>query len=339
MPCSFLTEEARENASGYSADYVALGRNARQLLTSRIQSNPLCKVSIKFRGRAPARKRSVAKKEPPSSRSVTVASSSAPSTINQYGHSNPISNKWRKRGVKPNDGIGESDDDSESDNSAVSYRDTHERSKIATEIHSGIPSSTKLEARAHNGRRGAKDDDSESSEDGNIDVDIRPRLLTSCEMLAVRSQKQDTALRKRNVIAPRLRRLGNVKLQRELQKRLKDFWEERAAMHGTAMYHLCGDSEIIALAIHVPETVHQLKQLDKWGTTKLKKHGEAVIEVILAFLTEKQVKLNGEFRPGEFHPGEDKDQNDALDAPLHDCADGKCKNQGRFYDNAGFEDD
>ena len=224
----------------------------------------------------------------------------------------------------------------------------------------GTPISSKLAKRTSKVcHRKTKDEDSDSSESEEEDYKVAinkggrisglsPELHWAQEANHAKAALSCKERRQRK--SSKAYRLGSMKLNRELEKRLKKFWEFRAEEKGTAMYHLCGDNEIMALAAHVPETIEQLKQLDKWGTTKIKKHGQAVIDVIQIFLKEKSVALKNAFQPerGGANLQVDAGMPGSLGGVQGDCdMDGGSADgfefdedfESEFHKDAGFEGD
>lgn len=93
-------------------------------------------------------------------------------------------------------------------------------------------------------------------------------------------------------------RLGKRPLESLFSEALRSWAEVYAAQNGTNSYHILGETDILSMTRHVPQTTDNLKKMScGWGLTKITKHGDALLKTIAAFLEQHQVVLVGDFEP------------------------------------------
>lgn len=93
-------------------------------------------------------------------------------------------------------------------------------------------------------------------------------------------------------------RLGKRSLEGLFKEALRSWADAYAAQSGTMNYHILGETEILSMTRHVPQTTDNLKKMScGWGLTKITKHGDALLKTIAAFLEQHQVTLVGPFEP------------------------------------------
>lgn len=71
--------------------------------------------------------------------------------------------------------------------------------------------------------------------------------------------------------------------QKDLYLALKNWRSKKAKELALSHFKICYNSELIALASNKPKTVIELEKIKGFGTIKIKKFGEEILEVVNSF--------------------------------------------------------
>jgi superfamily II DNA helicase RecQ len=310
----YLAEESRENASGYSSEYLGFGPKAQSLLGGAHAERVLIKFRVK--GRAPASIRSGAR-----GNNAAAAAATATITVDDDGDEEETTQKApkaaRSKSPKPRKKA-----TATPTKQAVAAKSGSSTAKKKTPASKTPTKANDLTTQAY--APGGVVDMIDSSDDGDSSDEDACRVVAQSEKkkssAAVSSSASSSpsfsssssssffnsstlanvpsSRKVKPVIKTKKKkgRLPSKALEAQLHDTLTHWAETTATDENTASYHILGESSIIEAVRWVPQTRQHLKDVKNgWGLTKLNKHSVSFLSVVNAFLEEKGIVLDATF--------------------------------------------